>query len=254
MLLPWYVETYVATGKALSIHHRGVSAFGSFSFVEAAVLLVSAFVLGMLFARAEGRAFHLPGGDGSVILGAGAWTALLIFYRLLDTPSTSRHGPQVITDVGLAWGIFIALAVAIALALSGYRVRSAGVSEPPLLRSRPSAPGPAVTDAPTRASTATDSPTRVWAGTPVATASDAPTRASTATDSPTRVWAGTPVATASDAPTRASTASDAPTRASTASDAPTRASTASDAPTRASTASDESTRASPPSDRQPRAS
>ncbi len=186
MLLPWYVETYVATGKALSIHHRGVSAFGSFSFVEAAVLLVSAFVLGMLFARAEGRAFHLPGGDGSVILGAGAWTALLIFYRLLDTPSTSRHGPQVITDVGLAWGIFIALAVAIALALSGYRVRSAGVSEPPLLRSRPSAPGPSVTDAPTRASTATDSPTRVWAGTPVATASDAPTRASTASDAPTR--------------------------------------------------------------------
>jgi len=208
MLLPWYVETYVATGKALSIHHRGVSAFGSFSFVEAAVLLVSAFVLGMLFARAEGRAFHLPGGDGSVILGAGAWTALLIFYRLLDTPSTSRHGPQVITDVGLAWGIFIALAVAIALALSGYRVRSAGVSEPPLLRSRPSAPGPAVTDAPTRASTATDSPTRVWAGTPVATASDAPTRASTASDAPTRA------STATDAPTRASPPSDRQPRAS----------------------------------------
>ena len=52
-----------------------LSAFQAFSFVEAAVLLVSAGVLTMLFARAEGRAFQLPGGDGAIVMVAGGWTA-----------------------------------------------------------------------------------------------------------------------------------------------------------------------------------
>ena len=50
-----------------------VSTFGPFSFVEVALILVAGGVLWLLKSRAEGKRFHLPFGDGSVILAAGVW-------------------------------------------------------------------------------------------------------------------------------------------------------------------------------------
>jgi hypothetical protein len=63
-----------------------VSTFGPFSFVEVAELLIAGGVLALLRARAHGRRFHLPFGDGTVIAGAGAWAAALIVVRLFDRP------------------------------------------------------------------------------------------------------------------------------------------------------------------------
>ena len=63
-----------------------VSTFGPFSFVEAGEILIAAALLALLHARAQGKRFHLPFGDGTVILVAGAWAALLITARLLDRP------------------------------------------------------------------------------------------------------------------------------------------------------------------------
>ena len=142
MLLPWYTKasTFVIRGAPRTAESTS-SAFGAFSFVEAAVLLVSAFVLAVLFARGEGRAFHLPGGDGTTIGLAGAWAALLIFYRMLDKPGLSGNQVVAATE-GVTWGIFVALLVAIGLAYSGWRIRSAGRPEPPLLLAPRAAPPP----------------------------------------------------------------------------------------------------------------
>ena len=63
-----------------------VSTFGPFSFVEAGELLLAGGVLALLFARAEGRRFHLPFGDGTVIAAAGIWAGALIVARLFDRP------------------------------------------------------------------------------------------------------------------------------------------------------------------------
>lgn len=63
-----------------------ISTFGPFSFVEAAIVLVALAVLALLRVRAEGRRFHLPFGDGTVIAAAGAWCGLLILIRVLDRP------------------------------------------------------------------------------------------------------------------------------------------------------------------------
>ena len=63
-----------------------VSTFGPFSFVEVAELLIAFGVLALLRARALGKRFHLPFGDGTVIAGAGAWAAALIVVRLFDRP------------------------------------------------------------------------------------------------------------------------------------------------------------------------
>jgi len=136
MLLPWYskTNTFVEHNVAKA-SQASLSAFQAFSFVEAAVLLVSTGVLAMLFARAEGRDFQLPGGDGTIVMIAGGWAALLIFYRLLDKPSL--QGTQRITaTVGVEWGIFIALLLALGLLYTGGRIRAGERGQPPLSRSR----------------------------------------------------------------------------------------------------------------------
>ncbi len=136
MFLPWYsksVTAIVTQGReqALAKSSDNLSAWTAFSFVEAATLLVAGGVLLLLFRRGEGRGFHLPGGDGTVIAAAGGWAAFLIFYRLLDQPAgeTTR---TLVTTFGLRWGIFFALGAALFLASSGLRLRAARVTEPPL--------------------------------------------------------------------------------------------------------------------------
>ena len=75
-------QRVAAVGAVLLI----VSTFGPFSFVEAAIVLTGLSVLYLLRARADRREFHLPSGDGTVILAAGLWAALLIVVRLFDRP------------------------------------------------------------------------------------------------------------------------------------------------------------------------
>ena len=143
MLLPWYSETStLVEHNAAKAGQVSLSAFQAFSFVEAAVLLVSAGVLAMLFARAERRDFKLPGGDGLTVMIAGGWTALLIFYRLLDKPGL--HGNQRFTStVGVEWGIFIALLLALGLTYAGSRMRAAEQHGSARSRGRDEPPPPA---------------------------------------------------------------------------------------------------------------
>ncbi len=131
MFLPWYSETGVSIGKSSQAVSITLTAFDAFSFVELAVLLVSVAVVALLFARGEHRAFHLPGGDGTVILLAGAWVGLLIFYRMLDKQSASG-GKNGLLTTGIQWGIFLALFAAIWLAWTGLSMRRAHRAEPAL--------------------------------------------------------------------------------------------------------------------------
>ncbi|HTU80035.1 MAG TPA: hypothetical protein VMF09_14870 [Solirubrobacteraceae bacterium] len=134
MFLPWYskTDTLVVHG-AVKATDTSLTAFQAFSFVEAAVLLVSAAVLAMLFARAERRQFTLPGGDGLITIVAGGWCALLIFYRLLDKPGLQGN-ERVSAAVGVEWGIFLALLLALGLAYAGARMRASEAPAPPLRR------------------------------------------------------------------------------------------------------------------------
>jgi hypothetical protein len=126
MLLPWYEQTIV-TNKG--IEHDSMSAFGVYSFIEAAIFVVVVGVIALLWARAERKAFHLPGGDGTIVMAAGLWVMFLIFYRQLDKPNGRKEG-LVQTSVGVQWGIFIAFILGALLAYAGYRIRAAHVPEP----------------------------------------------------------------------------------------------------------------------------
>jgi hypothetical protein len=100
-----FEQRVAAVGALLLI----VSTFGPFSFVEAAIVLVAAAVLLLLYRRAQGREFHVPFGDGLVIAAAGAWAGVLIVVRLFDKPLGQN---------------LLALVCAAILVLAGLRERS----------------------------------------------------------------------------------------------------------------------------------
>lgn len=141
MLLPWYQQN---APDHHAIVTQDLNAFAVFSFIEAAVLLVAVGVLVLLFMRAEGRTFHLPGSDGAVVLAGGLWTLLLLVIRLFDKPGSPTH-----EVVGVQWGIFFALGAAGLLAYTGTRMRAADRPEPPLMRHR-------------RRRRSTEEPDRAW--------------------------------------------------------------------------------------------
>jgi hypothetical protein len=157
MLLPWYQQNAVVNApRAAPLQSRNLDAFQVFSFVEAAVLLVALAVAYLLYARAEGHQFRLPGGDGTVVFAAGLWAGVLLVLRLFDKPGISSHG--VAANVGVQWGIFFALVAAGLLAYAGSRMRAHERPQAPLLRTRregrPGSPdreddGPRAADAPT---------------------------------------------------------------------------------------------------------
>jgi hypothetical protein len=128
MLLPWYQETgnAIVSGKLERIDDSK-SAFGVYSFVEAAIFVVVVGTIALLWARAERKAFHLPGGDGAAITLAGGWALLLLVWRLFDKPDVNDPG----ATVGIQWGIFVALLAAGALLATGARVRAVHRPEPP---------------------------------------------------------------------------------------------------------------------------
>jgi hypothetical protein len=137
LFLPWYERSYVPDGSDEFVQ-RNVSAFGVFTFVEAAVLLVAAAVLFLIWARSEQKGFHLPGGDGTAIVLAGGWAALLLVWRLFDKPDA----PDPSGDYGLQWGMFAALVAAGALVATGLRVRAVHRPEPPIPAAEEGEPPP----------------------------------------------------------------------------------------------------------------
>jgi hypothetical protein len=127
-LLPWYEKSYFdVRARPPRPVSANLSALQVFTFVEAAVLLVAAAVLYLVWARAQRRGFHLPGGDGLVIMIAGGWAELLLIWRLFDKPDVSDPG----ATVGIQWGMFAAMVAAGVLIAAGARVRAAHRPEPP---------------------------------------------------------------------------------------------------------------------------
>jgi hypothetical protein len=124
LFLPWYEKSVAIRGRFAD---DSVSAFGAFSFVEAAVLLVALGVFALLYARSERKPFHLPGGDGTVIFAAGVWAAVLLLWRVFDKPDVEGAG----ATIGITWGFFFAFLAAGFLAAAGWRIRAAHLPEPP---------------------------------------------------------------------------------------------------------------------------
>jgi hypothetical protein len=168
MFLPWY-ELQSLNRRSQAIYSHSISAFGDVSFVEAAVFLVAAGVLALLFARAERRDFHMPGSDGAVVMAGGGWATLLIFYRVFSRPD--GHG----YPVGIQWGFFLAFVAAGLLTYAGWRMRASAAPEPPLVRRPRSSPASPAHTSPAQApdpaqdlTTVEPAPARAQRSSPVA--------------------------------------------------------------------------------------
>jgi hypothetical protein len=128
LFLPWYEKSFFdVRARPPRPVSDNLTALQVFTFVEAAVLLVAAAVLYLVWARAQRRGFHLPGGDGLVIMIAGGWAELLLIWRLFDKPDVDDPG----ATVGIQWGMFAAMVAAGVLIAAGARVRAAHRPEPP---------------------------------------------------------------------------------------------------------------------------
>jgi hypothetical protein len=130
MFLPWYEQTAtgVAQGKPVTASET-LSAFQAFSWVEAAVLVVAFAILVLCFTRGERRSYHLPGGDGAVVMAGGIWVCLLVFLRQLDKPEPDAVA-GLSTTMGVQWGIFVTFLFALLLVYAGLRLRVAHRPEP----------------------------------------------------------------------------------------------------------------------------
>ena len=215
LLLPWYEQSYVPEGSREFVQ-RNVSAFGVFTFVEAAVLLVAAGVLFLVWARSEKKGFHLPGGDGTAIALGGGWAILLLVWRMFDEPDS----PDPSSEYGIQWGLFAALAAAGVLLVMGLRVRAVHRPEPPLPAAEPEPPRqprPPRRRADPAAVTDVLGERPDWAGEPPEAPGRAPRLTPRGDEAPTRHAEGDEAATpraddAGEPPTRRIEGDDAPTR------------------------------------------
>jgi hypothetical protein len=118
IFLPWWRD------PILGITYIG---FRRITFLEVAIFLTAAAVLVLLFRRAEGRFFHLPLSDATLIAAAGVWSLLLLVIRVLDPPTRTgtrlSDRVQITRDYDMRWGILFAFASAGLLAFAGIRER-----------------------------------------------------------------------------------------------------------------------------------
>jgi hypothetical protein len=112
LFLPWWRD------PVFGVSYVGVRRL---SFLEVAIALVAVGVLVLLVRRAEGRHFHLPLSDATLIAASGVWAAFLVVFRMIDGPT--RTVGDVTRDYELRWGAIIALAAAATLAVAGVRER-----------------------------------------------------------------------------------------------------------------------------------
>jgi hypothetical protein len=122
LFLPWYGKSFVPTGTTTFVK-TNISAFGAFTWVEAALLLVDAAVLALLYLRSTGHRVELPAGDGTMIAIAGGWMIVLLIVRVFEKPDATGGAAGTAT-VGLQWGLLIAMACAGAILAAGIATRA----------------------------------------------------------------------------------------------------------------------------------
>jgi len=138
LLLPWYTKSVVVASDPQARENAQLAILTP-SLIEASIMLVGVAVLALMLARGGEAKFFLPIPDRIVVMIAGAWTFLLVFYRFVAQPE-GKNNPKIVTDYQLSWGIFFGLTAAALLFASGYFLHEEpGVDPDPL----PEPPPPA---------------------------------------------------------------------------------------------------------------
>ena len=111
MLFPWYGIQF---GPGLS-----QTGFDSFGLGQLALLLTIGAALYLIARCAAGYEPPRPLRQGTLLAAAGAWSALLVGYLMLDRPDEiAGH-----THIHLRYGMFVAMGGAAAMLVGGLRLR-----------------------------------------------------------------------------------------------------------------------------------
>jgi hypothetical protein len=111
MLFPWYGIQF---GPGLS-----QTGFDSFGLGELALLLTAGAAILLIGRCATGYSLPRPLTQGALLAIAGVWAVLLVAYLMIDRPNEiTGH-----LNIHLRYGIFVAMAGAIALLVGGLRLR-----------------------------------------------------------------------------------------------------------------------------------
>lgn len=140
LFLPWYGITLEGPfGSSLSGLDTTASGWEALELIDVLLFLAALVVIAVAAAQATGRELPVP--SGRVVAGAALLALALVLYRLIDTP-----GPSVPAfleaagiDIGRRFGVFVALAAAVAMAYGG--VRAAAGEAPHAAGSVPPVPG-----------------------------------------------------------------------------------------------------------------
>ena len=112
LLLPWYGVTFNDLVR---------TPLSSLSFLEVAIIITLAATAYLIVRSERGPAFPRPLHTGTLIAVAGAWTGLLVIYRIAVRPDLGIFGDAY--GVDLRYGIFVALAGGVVIVVGGLRCR-----------------------------------------------------------------------------------------------------------------------------------
>ena len=106
--LPWYEKSVIPVGSHQFVS-QSLSAWGAFTWVEAALLLVDGSVLYLLYLRSTGRRVELPASDGTMIALAGGWMVILLLVLPALSPKADVVGRLVSPIVGGIARLFLGI-------------------------------------------------------------------------------------------------------------------------------------------------
>ena len=114
ILFPWYgIELELFNGFS----QTGLEAF---TFAHAALVLTAAAALVLLVRCGAGYVPPRPLSEGGALIAAGVWAGLMVAYLAIDRPEEIAG----FGHVRLRYGLFVALAGAVALVAGGLRLRA----------------------------------------------------------------------------------------------------------------------------------
>jgi uncharacterized membrane protein YhaH (DUF805 family) len=120
MFFDWFSVDVSGTGGLVAVSEGG-NAWDWLDVIPFILLIAIVAAVGVAVVRFTDADFEPEISMNAVVSVLGGISALLILYRIIDTPGQSVSGGGVSVDVNPALGIFLGLIAAVGIAYGGYR-------------------------------------------------------------------------------------------------------------------------------------